>query len=175
MPAPTPTPTPGVYTAPCDASDDHQQIDFVPVPVGSTLPPSRAATDARQVGLLRNRGSGLCVDSLGASRRYPLAWTRCANSSDGGSSSQTWQKNVDGSFSQILPTDLPRHLSVGVAVASSNVVCLDSFGKPTGTPPRYNVGVFPCYAKPDAKQVWSLTADGGLSDAYDQRCVTVIP
>ena len=110
-----PTPTTATYSRPCDNTDAHQQIQFVPD--GTATP---------VIGRLRN-SQGLCIDSQGWTKHAPLGFLPCNTSSDIG---QLWRHGADGTLSQPSTSgDAPRSY------------CLDSFGEREG---KWEVGIFPC-------------------------------
>lgn len=168
-PSPSPPPPPpkaqfATFTRVCDPADTHQGIEF------KQLPSESATTISGQLV----NSKGLCIDRQTATKSSPLNFMPCENiatGSNGTGSTQVWQKNEDGSFSQQLP-------SVDVNI-TPNQVCLDSFGpRGHGSPPPSVVGVWPCSSgkAADQKEVWTVINDGkSLREAYDGRCLSDAP
>ena len=141
-----PTPTTATYSRPCDDTDEHQRIAFVPVAGGTATPVT---------GRLRN-SHGMCIDSQGWTKHSPLGFLPCSAGSDGGGG-QLWLHGADGTLSQPPTQDNN---------AGERRYCLDSFGKRGG---KWEVGIFPC--SHDTKETW-VVGNHSLKDGYDGRCLS---
>jgi hexosaminidase len=187
-PRPPPSPPPpgaeyATFTRVCDPVDTHQLIEFKPLPPQLQPQQQQQPTSGDGIGsgqLVNSKG--LCVDRQTITKSAPLNFMPCetftfAGSSSSTSSTQVWQKQQDGSFSQQLSA-VDATGSAGISSMVKNLVCLDSFGpRGAGSSPPSVVGVWPCGGKAgDQKEVW-VTANGGksLKEAYDGRCLSDAP